>query len=187
MLLTDFQELRLFDVIIRPNQRNLEAGLRMDLIWDCFLERLDDLWLLSKESVESGLLDRFLLSKKLDRLRRPVDKEILEDMKRWREGLAKDIFRNHPDMTKGQLKENVQRIFDRIIFIRSCKDRGLTYGETLQEMVAQWINLLAMVSWRYLDRRHIIKTMLSGHCVLRWVWSRWLMGFADRCKDALLT
>jgi hypothetical protein len=31
VLLTDFQELRLFDVTIRPNKRNLEAGLRMDL------------------------------------------------------------------------------------------------------------------------------------------------------------
>ncbi len=137
VLLTDFQELRLFDVTIRPNRRNLEAGLRLDLAYDRFLERFDDLWLLYKESVESGLLDRSLLSKKLDRLRRPVDKEILEDMKRWREVLAKDIYKNHPDMTEAQLKENVQRILDRIIFIRSCEDRGLTYGETLQEMVAQ--------------------------------------------------
>lgn len=137
VLLTDFQELRLFDVTIRPNRRNLEAGLRMDLTWDRFLERFDDLWLLSKESAESGLLDRSLLSKKLDRLRRPVDKEILEDMKRWREVLAKDIYKNHPEMAEAQLKENVQRILDRIIFIRSCEDRRLTYGETLQEMVLQ--------------------------------------------------
>jgi len=137
VLLTDFQELRLFDVTIRPNKRNLEAGIRMDLTYDRFLERFDDLWFLSKESVESGLLDRSLLSKKLDRLRRPVDKEILEDMKRWRELLAKNIYKNHPDMTEAQLKENVQRILDRIIFIRSCEDRELTYGEKLQEMVAQ--------------------------------------------------
>jgi type I restriction-modification system DNA methylase subunit len=137
VLLTDFQELRLFDVTIWPNKRNLEAGVRMDLTYDRFLERFDDLWLLSKESVESGLLDRSLLSKKLDRLRRPVDKKILEDMKRWRELLAKDIYKNHPDMTEAQLKENVQRILDRIIFIRSCEDRRLTYGETLQEMVVQ--------------------------------------------------
>ena len=137
VLLTDFQELRLFDVTIRPNKRNLETGLRLDLTYDRFLEKFDDLWLLSKESVESGLLDRSLLSKKLDRLRRPVDKEILEDMKRWREVLAKDIYKNHPDMTEAQLKEDVQRILDRIIFVRSCEDRRLTYGETLQEMVIQ--------------------------------------------------
>jgi hypothetical protein len=109
----------------------------MDLTCDRFLERFEDLWLLSKESVESGLLEQTLLSKKLDRLRRPVDKEILEDMKQWREILAKDIYRNHLDMTEDQLKDNVQRILDRIIFIRSCEDRGLTYGEKLQEMVIQ--------------------------------------------------
>lgn len=37
VLLTDFQELRLFDVTIRPNKRNLEAGLRMDLTYDPYL------------------------------------------------------------------------------------------------------------------------------------------------------
>jgi N-6 DNA Methylase len=137
VLLTDFQELRLFDVTIRPNKRNLEAGLRLDLTCDHFLDRFDDLWLLSKESAETGLLDRTLLAKKLDRLRRPVDKEILEDMKRWRESLAKNIYKNHPDMAEEPLKENVQRILDRIIFIRSCEDRSLTYGETLQEIVVQ--------------------------------------------------
>ncbi len=68
----------------------------MDLSYDRFLDLFDDLWLLSKESVESGLLDQKLLSKKLDRLRRPVDKEILEDMKRWREILAKNIYKNNP-------------------------------------------------------------------------------------------
>jgi hypothetical protein len=66
-----------------------------------------------------------------------VDKEILEDMKQWRELLAKNIYKNQPDMTETQVKENVQRILDRIIFIRSCEDRGLTYGETLQEMAVQ--------------------------------------------------
>ncbi|OGP93484.1 MAG: hypothetical protein A2156_11330 [Deltaproteobacteria bacterium RBG_16_48_10] len=137
VLLTDFEELRLFDVTIRPNKRNLQAGLRMDITYDRFLERFDDLWLLSKESVELGRLDRTLLSKKLARQRHPVDKEILEDMKRWREFLAKNIYKNHPDMTEEQIKENVQRILDRIIFIRSCEDRGLTYGETLQEIVVQ--------------------------------------------------
>lgn len=50
VLLTDFQELRLFDVTIRPNKRNLEAGLRMDLTYDHFLEKFEDLWLLSKEN-----------------------------------------------------------------------------------------------------------------------------------------
>lgn len=137
VVLTDFQELRLFDVTIRPSRRNLEAGLRMDLSYDRFLDRFDDLWLLSKESVESGLLDQKLLSKKLDWLRRPVDKEILEDMKRWREILAKNIYKNNPNLTETELKEHVQRILDRIIFIRSCEDRRLTYGENLREIVLQ--------------------------------------------------
>ena len=137
VLLTDFEEFRLFDVTIRPSKRNLEAGLRLDLTYQRYLEQFDDLWLLSRESVESGLLDQTLLSKKLAKLRRPVDKEILEDMKRWRELLAKNIYKNQPEITETHLRENVQRILDRIIFIRACEDRRLAYGESLKEMVLQ--------------------------------------------------
>ena len=137
VLLTDFEEFRLFDVTIRPTKRNLEAGLRLDLTYKYYLDHFEELWLLSKESVESGLLDKTLLSKKLAKLRRPVDKEILEDMKKWRELLAKNIYKNQPEITESQLRENVQRILDRIIFIRVCEDRRLAYGETLREMVLQ--------------------------------------------------
>ena len=136
-LLTDFEEFRLFDVTIRPTTRNLEAGLRLDLTFKNYLDRFDDLWLLSRESVESGLLDKTLLSKKPTKFRRPVDKEILEDMKRWRELLAKNIYKNHPEITEAQLRESVQRLLDRIIFIRSCEDRRLAHGESLREMVLQ--------------------------------------------------
>ncbi len=78
-------------------------------------------------------------------------------MKRWRESLAKNIYKNHPDMTEEQLKENVQRILDRIIFIRSCEDRGLTYGETLQEIVVQRrddIGTAFMPTFKALFRRY---------------------------------
>jgi type I restriction-modification system DNA methylase subunit len=137
VLLTDFTEFRLFDVTIRPTKRNVEAGLRLDLTSQQYLDRFDELWLLSKESVESGLLDRTLLPKKLAKLRRPVDKEILDDMQRWRELLAKNIYKNQPEITEAQLKEHVQRILDRIIFIRACEDRRLSYGESLKDMVLQ--------------------------------------------------
>lgn len=58
-------------------------------------------------------------------------------MKKWREFLAKDIYKNQPVITEAQLKEDVQRILDRIIFIRACEDRRLSYGETLKDMVLQ--------------------------------------------------
>jgi hypothetical protein len=63
------------------------------LQWNQYLQKFDDLWVLSKESVVDGELDKLLLIKPKERL--PVDKAILDDLKRWRETLAKDIFKNN--------------------------------------------------------------------------------------------
>ncbi|MBI5167415.1 MAG: N-6 DNA methylase, partial [candidate division NC10 bacterium] len=138
VLLTDFQELRLFDVTLKPSKRNLERGLRLDLRYTEYLDRFDDLWLLSRPSVETGDLDRALLTKKAERDRLPVDKAILEDLKRWQETLAKDIYkRSNYGLEADRLREAAQRILDRIIFIRSCEDRKLTHAESLRDLVLQ--------------------------------------------------
>jgi type I restriction-modification system DNA methylase subunit len=135
VLLTDFEELKLFDVWVKPDSRNPLKGLKIDLRWDQYLKEFDKIWLLSKESVIKGELDKLLLFKKKDRL--PVDKAILDDLKQWREALAKDIYKNNPKLIrKGDLvkdaeylKEITQKILDRIIFIRSCEDRKLVTDE----------------------------------------------------------
>jgi hypothetical protein len=138
VLLTDFQELRLFDVTIKPTRRNLERGLRLELRYTDYLNRFDDLWLLAKPSVETGTLDRVLLPKKADRDRLPVDRAILEDLKRWQEILAKDLYkRSGHSLEAERLREATQRIVDRIIFIRSCEDRKLTHAERLRDLVDQ--------------------------------------------------
>ena len=140
VLLTDFEGIKLFDVTVKPDSRNLLKGLKIDLEWSQYLEQFDRLWLLSKESVIKGELDKLLLVKPKDRL--PVDKAILDDLKRWRVTLAKDIFKNNPELFHSGdrekdanfLKEITQRILDRIIFMRSCEDRGLTYRRPLKEI-----------------------------------------------------
>ncbi len=138
VLLTDFQELRLFDVTLKPSLRNLERGLRLELGYTDYLERFDELWLLSKSSVEGGELDRALLTKRAERDRLPVDQAILEDLKRWQEILAKNLYkRSNHSLPADQLREATQRILDRIIFIRSCEDRKLTHAESLRDLVSQ--------------------------------------------------
>ncbi|MEM2915415.1 MAG: N-6 DNA methylase, partial [Candidatus Bathyarchaeia archaeon] len=140
VLLTDFEELKLFDVTIKPDSRHPLKGLKMELRWDQYLGKFEELWQLSKESVTRGDLDNLLLVKPPQRI--TVDKAILEDLKRWREALAKDIFKNNPqlfhsgdrDKDANYLKEITQRILDRIIFMRSCEDRGLVHRRTLREL-----------------------------------------------------
>lgn len=138
VLLTDFQELRLFDVTLKPTLRNLERGLRLQLPCTDYLNRFDELWLLSKSSVETGALDRTLLPKRAERDRLPVDRAILEDLTRWQEILAKDLYKHSGySLEADRLREAAQRILDRIIFIRSCEDRKLTHAERLRDLVEQ--------------------------------------------------
>ncbi|MBI3781142.1 MAG: N-6 DNA methylase, partial [candidate division NC10 bacterium] len=141
VLLTDFQELRLFDVTLKPSLRNLERGLRLELSHTDYLDRFDELWLLSKPLVEAGELDRALLTKRAERDRLPVDQAILEDLKRWQEILAKNLYkRSNYSLPADQLREATQRILDRIMFIRSCEDRKLTHAESLRDLVGQHLD-----------------------------------------------
>src|SRR5919108_2107752 len=47
VLLTDFEELKLFDVTVKPDVRNPRKGLKIDLRWNQYLSEFDNLWLLS--------------------------------------------------------------------------------------------------------------------------------------------
>jgi len=96
VLLTDFEELMLFDVTVKPDIRNPNKGRKINLYWKWYEDNFDKLWQLSKESVVNGELDKLLLAKPKDRI--PVDKAILVDLEDWRENLAKDIYKNNPHL-----------------------------------------------------------------------------------------
>ena len=156
VLLTDFEGLKLFDVTVKPDVRNPLKGQKLDLDWSQYPEKFDKLWLLSKDSVSKGELDKLLLIRPKERV--PVDKAILDDLKRWREDLAKDIFKNNPELFHAEdkekdaayLKEITQRILDRIIFMRSCEDRGLVYRRLLKELFEERTETVGMKTMVFL-------------------------------------
>ncbi len=79
VLLTDFEELKLFDVTVKPDLRNPLRGLKIALRWNQYLSQIDKLWWLSGESIVQGELDKLLLVKPKEGL--PVDKAILDDLR----------------------------------------------------------------------------------------------------------
>ncbi|MBI5043145.1 MAG: N-6 DNA methylase, partial [Nitrospirae bacterium] len=150
VILADFEEFKLFDASLKPNPRYPNEGLIFDFKYTDYLKNIDKLYNLSKEEVEKGSLEKLLpRDVKSKRLRIPVDKAFLEDMTAWREELAKDIYKRNPPsppFAKGGmggldvnlLNEVVQKLLDRIVFIRIAEDRKIRPDRELWEIVAQW-------------------------------------------------
>lgn len=99
----------------------------MTIKYNEFLDRFEDLWLLSKESLEQGLLDKLAERYGKKTKKASVDKQLLNDFTKFRGMLSKNITKLNQakKLTQEQLDESIQRILDRLIFIRNCEDRGL--------------------------------------------------------------
>ena len=139
VVLTDFEEFKVFDASLKPDPRNPNLGLIYDFKYTDYLEKLDNLWTLSRDEVASGSLDKLLLKDaQSKRLRIPIDKSFLSDMTGWREELAKDLYTRNPDINVRMLNEVVQRILDRFVFIRIAEDRKIIEPKSLLELVELW-------------------------------------------------
>src|SRR5438270_17606 len=58
-----------------------------------------------------------------------VDDEFLKTIESWRADLARNLALRNPKLTQRELNFAVQRIIDRIIFLRICEGRGIEdYG-----------------------------------------------------------
>ena len=94
---------------------------------------------LSKEAFENNEIDKIASKYGKKQIKNPINKQLLQDMIHFREILSKDIVRNNQDkhLSQDDLDESVQRILDRLIFIRNAEDRGLEENQ-LQSNVRQW-------------------------------------------------
>jgi type I restriction-modification system DNA methylase subunit len=139
VILTDFEEFKLFDASLKPNPQFPNEGLIFDFKYTDYPDNIEKLWELSKERVEQGSLEALLpKDTRSKRLRIPPDKSFLEDLTIWRTELAKDIHKRNPDFEVKLLNDVVQKLLDRIIFIRIAEDRKIRPDRELWEIVAQW-------------------------------------------------
>jgi Eco57I restriction-modification methylase/TaqI-like C-terminal specificity domain len=152
--LTNFESLKLFVVGGKPDQ---DAPWEVCKQWQFFeyVDKAQELWnLFARENVATGSLDKFVASlpKRVikgkarqgwlivpDRVR-TVDAEFLEYIEQQREELARDLVRHNPDVewSDDLLNECIQRILDRILFVRICEDRDIDTGRSLENLLKEW-------------------------------------------------
>lgn len=126
-VLTDFEELSLYDGRLAPKQADDSRSARSFYLsydryldeWPLIEERL------SKEAVLGGSLKEFgLLDNIPEEARLPFDQAFLADLDRWRLILGKAIARDN-QLDGDLLNSSTQLLLDRIVFLRVAEARRI--------------------------------------------------------------
>ncbi len=161
-ILTDFEQFRLYDTTLKPIFEEPRRGLVSEyaLNYESYEAQWDVLTsIFGHDAVAGGSLERLLANIKkirpgkrlrtVDRMLidlkggEPVDQEFLAYLDTHRRHFAAAIYRdNKPafpeaDTLHGaaKLTEAVQRIMDRLVFMRVIEDRGIATWGSLREML----------------------------------------------------
>jgi len=134
-ILTDFENLKVFNAQIID--RSLTDKLFFDISYNQYIERFDQLWLLSKEAFEKNLIDieAEKIGKKLQKV--SVTALLYKDLDKCREILTHNLSQMNSAVKKDLLDEGVQRLLDRLIFLRVAEDRGIE-PPTLIPLIRDW-------------------------------------------------
>ena len=131
-ILTDFEELAVYDCRIRPSQKDKSTVARVNYFtFGEYADRWREIWdVFSRDAVWGGSFDQYAQSGRNKRGMSEVDSEFLKEIEGWRDVLARNIAIRNPSLTIEELNDAVQRTIDRIIFLRMAEDRRIEpYGQ----------------------------------------------------------
>jgi len=125
-VLTDFDELGIYDCTLRPRYAEKSSYARLHYFRsEEYPDRWQEIWdVFSREAVWSGAFDRFAAAKR-KRGTSEVDAEFLKEIEHWRDALARNIALRNPGLSLDDLNAAVQLTIDRIVFLRMAEDRGI--------------------------------------------------------------
>ncbi len=121
--LTDFEGIKIFNA--QAQSKLLIDKLVFEIPYSEYISDFDRLWLLSKESFEKNGLDQYAVKhgKKIKKL--TVNEKLFSDLKEVRKELTKGFCEWNEKINKEVLEEGVQRIIERLMFIRVLEDKKL--------------------------------------------------------------
>jgi hypothetical protein len=130
-ILTDFEELAVYDCRVRPDKTDGAATARTIYLP---YTRYDQEWetlagTFSKQAVLQGSFDKYAETTKGKKGTAEVDAAFLKEIEEWRDSLARTIALRNASLSQRELNYAVQATIDRLIFLRICEDRGIDdYG-----------------------------------------------------------
>jgi len=136
-ILTDFEELAVYDCSIRPYSTDRADIARvLHFRFEEYPHRWEELVaLFGRDAVKEGAIFEFVGSKRR-RGTTAIDSAFLADLESWREELARDIASNNT-IGRRDLSQVVQAIINRIVFLRISEDRGFEPTGQLRDISLQ--------------------------------------------------
>jgi len=134
-ILSNFENLKIFSAeweIADP-----EVCLFKDLNYKDYIPKFDDLWLLSREASEDNLLDKIGHETGRSPKKVTIDKQLSADLLSWHDLLANELGAFNKKLNKDKLEECIQKLLNRLIFIRTTEDRGIE-DKLLQSLVREY-------------------------------------------------
>ncbi len=134
-VLTDFEGIKVFNA--QSPSKFLVDKQYFELKYSEYLERFDKLWELSKESFKEDLIDQKAIEagKKLQKI--PITELLSKDLNECRKILTEQLGKWNPDVPQDLLDEGVQKLLDRLIFIKVAEDRKIE-NNVLLPLINQW-------------------------------------------------
>ena len=135
VVLTDFEGLKIFNSEWKVNR----PRPNIDLSYKDYIGKFDKLWLLSKPAFENNELDKLLSEFGVTAKRVSVNEKLAEELVSWRGILTNNLKQWNEKLPLEDIEEAVQRILDRLIFIRVLEDRGIE-DKDLWQTYQKWLN-----------------------------------------------
>ncbi|WP_270497494.1 type I restriction endonuclease [Clostridium fessum] len=135
-VLSNFTDLVIYDTSVRPNENDKPSVAQIaHFHFTEYVDKFDEISrLLSYETVVSGAFERTFANISSSLKKEPFDKYFLSQIKVWRLVLSEDIFENNPTINQETLNIFVQKLINRIVFLRICEDRELEKYESLKNI-----------------------------------------------------
>lgn len=136
-VLTNFTDLYIYDCSVRPvEDDDIGVALIAHYNYTEYVEKFNEIYgMLSKEAVITGEFEKKFALLLGPYRREPFDEYFLKQIKEWRLVFGNSIMKNNPSININTLNIVVQRILNRIIFLRICEDRTFEDYETLKHVM----------------------------------------------------
>lgn len=133
-ILTNFDKFIIYDCRHKPNAKEDERVARIYVFdFSKYITAFEEIYnLISFESASSGRLDD--LFSVYERVGQTFDDYFLQQIEIWRRRLAQSAVQRNAQLGSEDINFLIQRLLNRIVFLRICEDRAIEKYETLKNI-----------------------------------------------------